>query len=184
MGHHGDTNLYAVWELHCLGYLLLFWCVLNNEDNSRIFSLLRAWKSKMWNYTSSPSSTLFAILEQYKQAWNLSVDRRQFPNFQGRLILTSSCCHACSLISQYRNWKLHNQAMTVLGCSNLADGSSSAASSWCSLEMLFDCFKLFGSWQETNMRIKLFSSPPHTPLCVIAKLKLNASENLQEEFGV
>lgn len=67
--------------------------------------------------------------------------------------------------------------MTVLGCSNLADGSSRAASSWCSLEMLFDCFKLFGSWQETNMRIKLFSSPPHTPLCVIAKLKLNASES-------
>lgn len=67
MGHHGDTSLYALCQLHCSGYLLLFWCVLNNEDNSRIFSMLRAWKSKIWNYTSS-LPTLFAILEQYKQA--------------------------------------------------------------------------------------------------------------------
>lgn len=184
MGHHEDTSLSASWQLHCLGYLLLFWCALNNEDNSGIFGLLRARKSQMWNYISSPSPTLFAILEQCKRGRNLSVGRRQSPNFQGRLILTSSCCPAWNFTSKYRNWKLHNQAMTALGCSNLADGSSGAASSWCSLEMLFDCFKLFGSWQETNTRIKLFSPPPHTPLCEIAKLKSNASENLQQEFGV
>lgn len=74
--------------------------------------------------------------------------------------------------------------MTALGCTKLADASSGAASSWCSLEMPFGCFKLFGSWQWTSMRIKLFRPPPHTPLYVIAKLKLNASQNLHQELGV
>lgn len=57
--------------------------------------------------------------------------------------------------------------MTALGCANLADGSSGAASSWCSLEMLFGRFKLFRSWHWTNMRIKLLSPPPPTPLYVM-----------------
>lgn len=137
---------------------------LHNEDNSRILSLLRAWKMKMWNCIFSPSSSLFAVWEDYKGAWNLSAARREFPNFQGILMLTSSWFLTYSLSSQCKNWKQHNQGMTALGCANLADGSSGAASSWCSLEMPFGCFKLFGSWHWTNIRIKLFSPPtPHHP---------------------
>lgn len=72
--------------------------------------------------------------------------------------------------------------MTALGFANLADVSSRAAISLCSLEMPFGHFKWFGSWPWINMRTKLFSPPSPTPLCVTDEPKLNISDNLHQEL--
>lgn len=60
-GHHASTSLCALWQLHCSRCWLLLWCACIMRKKyleSRILSLMGAWKMKMWNYIISFFYTL------------------------------------------------------------------------------------------------------------------------------